>query len=72
MHFGPIREEADDIASRIDSVDERTSNAEGGCLGGARGIELRESATVKDKAVDATSGVHERADDSSFVIAAEW
>ena len=72
VHLGSIREEADDIAPRIDSVDEGTRDAERGCLRGARGIELREMATMKDKTMHVAGGVRERADDSSFVIAAEW
>ena len=71
VHFGTIGKEPDDIASIVDPVDESTHHAERWCLCRTCGIELKDSLIGEDKTVYIPVAIGERADDFTFVIAAE-
>jgi hypothetical protein len=71
VHFGTIGEEPDDIASIVDPVDESTHHAECWCLRRTCRIELKESPVGEDKTMYIPIAIGERADDFTFVIAAE-
>jgi hypothetical protein len=71
VHFGTIGKEPDDIASIIDPVDQSTHRAECWCLRRSWGIELKKSPVDQDKIMYILVTIGERADDFTFVIAAE-
>jgi hypothetical protein len=71
VHFGTIGKEPDDIASIVDPVDQSTHHAECWCLRRTGGIELKESPSKEDEPMYIANPIGERADDFTFVIAAE-
>jgi hypothetical protein len=71
VHFGTIGKEPDDIASIIDPIDESTHHTECWCLRRTCGIELKEIFAHEYKPMHIPIAIGERADDFTFVIAAE-